>query len=105
MAKPVELKIHYILKDKCHDGVPIENEVAVVIHLFRHVPSVNVEHARGSAVQAKAHDLSIVKAWNTSEPCDQIEAARDAGVGCFGFLHVLKKSNYAPSVKSVRFGW
>ncbi len=99
MAETIKLQVHYILKGKRHDGVPVENEITAIIHLFRRIPGVKAERTRRSPVQTEAHDLSIVKTWDTSKPCDQIAATRDAGVDCFGFVHIGQESSPTQLVK------
>jgi hypothetical protein len=95
MAEAPKLKVHDIFEGKCDDGVPIKYPVAATIHLVRPVPGVNGEHARRSPMQTEAHDLRIVKAWNVTEPLEEIGAARDAGVDCLDFVHVPQESNPA----------
>ena len=95
MAEALELKIHHVFKSKCDDSVLVENAVAAIIYLSRRVPGVNGEHARGSTMQTKAHDLRVVKIWNVTEPFEEIGAAWDAGVDCLDFVHVPQKNNPA----------
>jgi hypothetical protein len=95
MAEALELKIHDIFEGKCDDCVLVENAVAAIVYLSRRVPGVNGKHARSSTMQAKAHDLRIVKIWNVTEPFEEIGAAWDAGVNCLDFVHVPQKSNPA----------
>ncbi len=68
VAETFELNIQNVFKYKRHDSVFLQNEVATVIHLVRHIPSVDTKCTLGSPAQAETYNLCIVKARDASEP-------------------------------------
>ena len=102
MAEAIQLKVDDIFEGKGNDRVLIEHETAAIIRLGGDIPGMNDQHARGSAAQAKAHDVRIVKIRYLAEPRDEIGATRDAGVNCLGFVHAAQENNPAWPVKQVK---